>query len=42
MGSGLLNLYEVRWEGLQQPLVLYTNMYEYDSLKVPVGFKARQ
>lgn len=42
MGSGLLNQYEVRWEGQQQPIVLYTNMYEYDSLKVPMGLKPRQ
>jgi len=38
MGSGLLDMYEIRWEGSDEVVVLYINMYDYTPLKVPVGF----
>lgn len=37
-GAGLLDVYEVRWEGLKTPVLLYMNIYEKGYLKVPVGF----
>jgi hypothetical protein len=41
-GIGLLDRYEVRWEGLKEPLILYLNMYDAEELKVPLGFSARK
>jgi hypothetical protein len=38
MGAGLLDVYEVKWEGLKKPVLLYMNIYEKGALKVPVGF----
>ncbi len=37
-GTGLLDIYNVFYEGLQEPLELYINMYDSDTLRVPVGF----
>ena len=36
--SGMLDKYEVTYEGLEKPIILYINMYDSDVLKVPVGF----
>ena len=38
MGAGFLDVYEVKWEGLKKPILLYMNIYEKGILKVPVGF----
>lgn len=38
MGAGFLDVYEVTWEGLKTPVILYMNIYEKGYLKVPVGF----
>lgn len=38
MGAGFLDVYEVKWEGLKKPILLYMNIYEKGYLKVPVGF----
>lgn len=38
MGAGFLDVYEVKWEGLKKPILLYMNIYEKGNLKVPVGF----
>ena len=40
--SGLLDKYEITYEGLETPIVLYINMYDSDVLKVPVGFTLRK
>ena len=37
-GGGLLDIYEITWEGQETPVTLYLNMYDYGLLKVPVGF----
>lgn len=42
MGAGLLDKYEVRWKGQDKPVLLYINMYDYEALKVPVGFKKKK
>ena len=41
-GSGLLDKYEITYEGLESPIILYINMYDSDVLKVPVGFTLRK
>jgi hypothetical protein len=37
MGVGLLDVYELKWEGQNKPIVLYLNIYEKGILMVPVG-----
>lgn len=41
MGQGLLDQYKIEWEGQKEPLYLYLNMYDYDTLRAPVGFTIR-
>jgi hypothetical protein len=38
MGAGMLDVYEVTWEGLAKPMLLYFNIYEKGLLMVPDGF----
>ncbi len=38
MGAGLLDIYEVTWEGLQAPKRLHINLYERGKIIAPVGF----
>lgn len=41
-GGGLLDKYEVTYEGLDKPVILYMNMYDPDPdgiVQVPRGFK---
>lgn len=38
MGGGLLDRYEIKWDGQSAPVYLYINMYDKDVLKAPVGF----
>jgi hypothetical protein len=40
MGAGFLDVYEVKWEGLKKPVILYMNIYEKGALKVPIGFSS--
>lgn len=40
--SGLLDIYEVTWDGLAKPIVLYINMYDPGELKAPKGFTFKQ
>ncbi len=37
MGAGFLETYELSWEGLSKPIILYLNIYEKGVLMVPVG-----
>lgn len=37
MGAGYIDIYEVTWVGLRNPLRLYINMFEKGALLVPVG-----
>lgn len=41
-GSGMLDEYQVSYNGLAQPITLYINMYDSDSIKAPVGFNIKQ
>jgi hypothetical protein len=39
--SGLLDIYNVFYDGIEEAVSLYINMYDSDTLKVPVGFTLR-
>lgn len=39
---GLLDRYEVTYVGLDEPVILYINMYDSDKLQVPVGFSLKE
>ena len=41
-GGGMLDIYEVTWEGRKSPVILYINMYDYGELKAPVGFTIKK
>lgn len=38
MGAGLLDIYEVTWEGLNEPKIIYVNLYEKGKVMAPHGF----
>lgn len=38
-GLGLLDIYEVTYEGKKDTVSLYLNMYDKETVKAPVGFK---
>ncbi|MDR2956013.1 MAG: hypothetical protein LBV43_13130 [Prevotella sp.] len=39
--GGLLDKYEIAHKGLDEPIILYINMYDSDILKIPVGFEKK-
>ncbi len=41
-GIGLLDVYEVVYPGLREPILLYINFYDYDKLFVPQGFTPKK
>jgi acyl-CoA synthetase (AMP-forming)/AMP-acid ligase II len=40
-GGGVLDIYDITYEGIQGSLKIYMNMYDSDTLKVPVGLKMK-
>jgi hypothetical protein len=42
MGAGLLDVFQLRWEGQQNPVTLYLNIYEKGVLMVPVGLTLKK
>ncbi len=42
MGAGLLDVYEIKWEGQKTPVLLYLNIYEKGQLMVPVGLTLKK
>jgi len=42
MGAGLLDVYQLRWEGQRNPVTLYLNIYEKAVLMVPVGLTLKK
>ena len=40
-GGGLLDMYEVTYDGMAEPKLLYLNMYDEGEVYVPVGFAGR-
>lgn len=41
MGAGLLDIYEITWEGNKTPVKLYFNIFEKGALLAPIGFKIK-
>lgn len=42
MGAGLLDVYELKWEGQKKPVILYLNIYEKGVLMVPMGLTLKK
>lgn len=42
MGAGLLDVYELKWEGQKKPVILYLNIYEKGLLMVPIGLTLKK
>ena len=42
LGSVLLDNYRVTWEGAKDTISIYINMYDYGTLKAPVGFTIKK
>jgi hypothetical protein len=42
MGVGLLDVYEIYWDGQTTPVRLYLNSYEKGVLMVPVGLSLKK
>ena len=40
--SGLLDKYSLTYRGLKKDLVIYINMYDSDTLKVPIGLELKK
>jgi hypothetical protein len=41
MGAGVLDIYEVKWQGLTEPKRIYINLYERGKILAPKGFGIR-
>ncbi|TRX20733.1 2-dehydro-3-deoxyphosphooctonate aldolase [Flavobacterium franklandianum] len=41
MGAGLLDVYELKWEGQKSLVILYLNIYEKGVLMVPFGLRLK-
>ena len=42
MGAGTIDIFEVSWNGLPKPILLYINRFEKGELMIPIGFSARK
>ena len=42
MGSALVDVYEVMYEGLKEPILLYISFYDEGPLYIPYGFTKRK
>ena len=42
MGAGLLDVYELKWEGQSKAVILYLNIYEKGVLMVPFGLTLKK
>ena len=40
--GGMLDMYNIDYEGINESLVIYINMYDSDTLKVPVGLELKK
>lgn len=38
MGAGVLDIYQVTWQGLKEPKRIYINLYERSEVMAPKGF----
>jgi len=41
MGGGLLDQYEIKWQGQDKAVILFINFYDHGPLKAPKGFTLR-
>ncbi len=41
LGGGLLEIYEITWEGNSKPLTIYLNYFEKGEVLIPVGLTAK-
>lgn len=42
LGSGMLEVYTITWEGNSKPLTLYVNIYERGEVFIPQGLTAKK
>ena len=42
LGAGLLDVYELKWDGQKKPIKLYLNIYEKGILRVPMGLSLKK
>ncbi len=42
MGAGIIDIYEVTWDGLKTPHRIYINLYEKGKVMAPKGFGIRK
>jgi hypothetical protein len=42
MGAGLLDVYELKWDGQKKPILLYLNIYEKGAIRFPVGLTLKK
>ncbi len=42
MGAGTIDIFEITWDGLKKPILMYINKYEKGQLMIPMGFSARK
>jgi hypothetical protein len=42
IGVGLIDTYEITWDGLKKPIILYLNKYDKGELMIPLGFSIRK
>lgn len=42
IGVGMLDVYEITWEGQAKPLKIYLNIYEKGYVKVPMGLTLKK
>ena len=40
--TGMLDIYEVTYAGLDKPIILYLDMYDYEELQAPVNFSFKK
>lgn len=41
-GAALVDVYEVKYEGLKEPILIYISFYDSEKLYIPVGFTKRE
>jgi len=41
MGTALVDVYEVKYEGLKEPILVYISFYDFETLYIPKGFIKR-
>jgi hypothetical protein len=42
MGAGVIDIFEITWEGQKKPILLYINKFEKGELMIPLGFTPRK